>query len=245
MDAALSPSRIARQGLGLAPARGGAAAETSTCMACTREIRAGEPAIPWAPSKSTFTDWHHLGAPTRRVCADCALFLENKLLMRAQKCVISTTGAWSLARDAHRTWLLTDPPEPPFVVLVSDAMKQHLVWRAAPTLDRDLIAVQLGRSALRIDRPLLLEAVTWCAEVAALARDAGLKVTPNHPYLRLDRDLAETDHACLRPDIGALAARHAGVAERLERLAQLGPGEYWGLAVLAKARPAEPVCEPL
>ena len=166
----LSPSAIARLGLGLPPAEGPAADNDTTCMACGATIAAGEPAVPWKPSKSTFTDWPHLERQTGVVCRDCGPFLENRVLTKTQKCVVSRAGAWSLAKDAHRVWWLTDPPKTPFVAVISDSMKQHLVWRAQPTLDRDLLHLQLGRRTLTIDRPRALEAVDWCREIVDVAR---------------------------------------------------------------------------
>lgn len=242
----LSASRIARIGLALPPADGPAAPEATACMACGAPIASGEPAIAWKPSKSTFTDFQYLAAPqTGVVCADCRVFLDNKVLQKTQKCVISETGAWSLSKDAHRAWWLTEPPAPPFVAMISDSMKQHLVWRAAPTLDRQRLTLQLGRRSLTIDRPLALEATDWCRSIADAARQAGIKVTPNHPFERLDRDMVELSHAALRADVAAIAMDDPTLRDPLQRLLTLGNGELWALAVLAKSKPETPKAEPI
>lgn len=249
MNSALSPTAVALRGLRLPHAEGRAADAPLTCMACGQTIAPGQVAITWSPSTGTFTDWPYLVAPggtvSRRVCASCAPFLENALLTGTQKCVVSLSGAWSLSKDSHRVWFLRTPPAQPFVAVVSDSMKQHLLWRAAVTTDINLLRVQLGRRGLRIDRPLLLQAVQWCARAANLAREAGLRVAPDHPFRFLDRDCADPEHGMLRADIVRLAARTPELAEILEQLAQLGEGELWALSSLAKAKKEEPLAEPL
>jgi CRISPR type IV-associated protein Csf1 len=245
----MSPTVIALRGLRLPHAAGRAVTEPLTCMACGQAIAPGQAAIPWAPSTGTFTDWQYLVAPggtiSRHVCTSCAPFLANAMLTGTAKCVVSLAGAWSLSKDSHRAWFLRTPPAPPFVAVVSDRMKQHLLWRAAVTTDANLLRVQLGRRGLRIDRPLLLQAVQWCEKAANLAREAGLRVTPNHPFRLLDRDCADPEHGMLRADIVCLAASTPELGAILAQLAQLGEGELWALSSLAKAKKEEPLAEPL
>lgn len=243
----ISASRIAMAGLGgfTKPATGTPVSAPTACMACGVTIARGESAIKWRPSKSTFTDFQYLAAGSGVLCIYCAPLVENRVLVKTQKCVISEDGAWSLAKDAHRAWFLTDPPRTPFVAVISDSMKQHLIWRAPVTLDTDLLRVQIGRSSLSIDRPLLLEAVGWASAAAEIARAAGLRVTPNHPFARLDRERSAPGHGTVRGDILALANDHSELRELLRRLHALGEGELWGLSVLAKARRETPTVEPL
>ncbi len=240
----LSPSRIARLGLGLKPHSDKMAPNDTSCMACGAPISVGDPVFAWKPIKGTFTDFHYLSRPTKTVCMDCQPFLENQVLQKTQKCVISESGAWSLSKDSHRVWLLTDPPKPPFVAVISDSMKQHLIWRAMPTVDRDALSIQLGRQSLRIDRPLALEAMTWCRAIVDVARDEGVKVTPNHPFQRLDREAMDLAHGLMRDDLYALAMDHDDLKKPLAGLMALGPGELWALAILAKSKPVEPLAEP-
>lgn len=250
-----SPSRVVCEGLGLRPGHKGIPApENIICRACGTPVAAGDPVFVWRPSNTTFTDWQYLVHHEHDlICRWCHPFTINDLMRETQKCVVAagaTPGAWSLADDAARVWLLTNPPEPPFVAVISDSRKQHLVWRAAVTLDRDLLMVQLGRSTLRIDRPLALAAAEWAAEAARIMREQGVKVTPNHPFAFLDRERASTRHAVLDRKAVTQAERLARdgdhrLAELLERLTSLGEGELWALSCLAVAKRKTPEAERL
>lgn len=246
-----SPTAIAREGLGLARAVGPTLDKPVMCMACGSTIAVGEAALRWAPSPSTFTDWQYLARPGENaasgvVCADCAPLLGNDGMTPTQACVISRDdGAWSLSKDVNIMWFLRTPPKPPFVAVISDSMKQHLLWRAAVTTDTDLVFVQLGRSSLAIDRPLLAEAEGWCIRSAELARELGLAVTPRHPFRALDRKRGRPEHGILSPRIVEASRRSGELADLLHALLQLGEGELWALSILAKATVISPLAEPL
>ncbi|MFE8034033.1 type IV CRISPR-associated protein Csf1 [Thiohalocapsa marina] len=249
-DGRYSPSAVARAGLGLPPASGASRTSASTCMACGTAIPAGDTVVEWAPSHSTFTDWQYLVRDGYRgssggVCRDCAPLLKNRVMQRTQKCVISRDDAWSLAKDANRAWFLRTPPKPPFVAVISDAMKQHLLWRAAVTIDSDLIFVQLGRSTLRIDRPRLFEAEACCIRAAEIASTLGVAVHARHPFLALDRERSDPGHGVLNPTIVTASAHSVELADRLDALLQLGEGELWALSALVKVKIEVPLAEPL
>lgn len=214
-------------------------------MACGTPIPAGAPRAPWKPSRNTFTDWAYLAGASGVVCPDCTPFMQTETMMRAQACVANGEGVWSLKKDAHRMWLLTDLPQPPFVVVIADSRKQHLVWRAAVTLDRDLIRLQLGRAALSIDRPLALEAASWARELADAARAAGIKLTSHHAFASLDRQRTNVRHAVPRRDIAQFARADPRAGGLLARLLCLGEGELWALSVLSKAKTETPLKESL
>lgn len=246
-----SPSAVARAGLGLPTAPGAARNSATICMACGTSIPAGDAVIEWAPSHSTFTDWQYLIRDEYRgssgsVCRDCAPLLKNRVMQRTQKCVISRDdGAWSLAKDANRAWFLRTPPKPPFVAVISDAMKQHLLWRAAVTIDEDLIFVQLGRNTLRIDRPRLFDAEADCIRAAEIASMLGVAVQARHPFLALDRARSDPGHGVLNPAIVSASAHSGELADRLEALLQLGDGELWALSALVKVKIEVPLAKPL
>lgn len=246
-----SPTAIAREGLGLARAIGATLDQPVLCMACGSTIAPGEAALRWAPSPSTFTDWQYLArdgenAPSGVVCGDCAPLLGNDGMTPTQHCVISREdGAWSLSKDVNIMWFLRTPPKPPFVAVIADSMKQHLLWRAAVTTDTDLLYVQIGRSSLAIDRPLLFQGEAWCIRAAELARELGIRVTPRHPFRTLDRKRAGPEHAILNPRIIEASRDNRELADLLDALVQLGEGELWALSVLAKATVIAPLAEPL
>lgn len=240
----ISPTAVALAGLKQPPAPG-VDGPATRCMACGTMIPEGAPRLTWKPNQGTFTDWQYLDNHSRVCCPNCVPFLENRMLLATQRCVISATGAWSLSKDAHRAWLLRTPPDPPFVAVISDSMKQHLLWRAAVTVDKDLLRIQIGRSSLMIDRPMLMEAVGWANEAADIARAGGLKVNTRHPFAALDRERAAPAHAVLRNDIVRYAAAMPRLRTLLDHLLMLGEGELWGLSILAKQKEEVALQEPL
>lgn len=240
----ISPTAIALAGLKQPPATGTDGPATR-CMACGISIEDGAPRLAWKPNQGSFTDWQYLDNHSGVCCPHCIPFLENKLLTATQRCVIGIDGAWSLSKDAHRAWFLRTPPEPPFVAVISDSMKQHLLWRAAVTVDRDLLRIQIGRSGLMIDRPLLFDAVHWAGEAAEIARAGGLRVNTRHPFAALDRERSSPAHAVLRGDIVRLATDTPRLRTLLDHLLTLGEGELWGLSILAKQKEETPLQEPL
>lgn len=246
-----SPSHIARLALGLEASPTHTESQHTHCAACGAPLAAGSPSNRFKPTPSTFTDFQYLCAvPTNGeyvICQDCRQFAGPgvaNVMTATQYCVLSAQdGAAKLTNDAHRTWLLLTPPSAPFVAMISTQKRQHLVWRARVTLDPDLIYIQIGRRSLSIDRQRALAAVKTCAEAAQLARDLGLKVTPQHPFQRLDRGITDPRHAQIAAPIRAAAQRSAALREAIECLLQLGPGEQWALSILAKAKPEDPVRE--
>jgi len=246
---AISASKIACCGLGVPDQTGlPTTKEVTVCAACGVTIQPGETVVTWAPSKGTFTDYQYLVSQHKRVCQHCAAVVTNAILMKTQMAVINEKGAWQLSKDAHRIWLFLTPPAPPFVAVISDSMKQHLIWRARVTMDLNLIHVRLGMSDLSIRRPLLLEAVKWCQQAADIARSHQLKVTPDHPFNSLDRKRADLRHAVVRNDIQKLAlslAAHGApdLQNLLQQLNTLGEGELWALSALAKAKKEAPLPE--
>lgn len=255
----ISPSEIVSRGLGLQPAEGPLAKRPCQCMACGQPIATGAVAVPWRPPVGTFTDYQYLVDKQGVLCAWCPAFTAANMMDRTQKMVANCHGAWQLAKDDHRAWLLESPPDPPFVAVVSDQQRQHLVWRAPVTLSKELIGVQVGRRSLWIDRTALADRLHDCTESASMMRRLGYQVTPNHPFARLDRDLLDAGHGCLNDTALALLAADdsadadhddtAGVRrslrDRLCRLLTTTEGELWALAVLAKATPPTPTPESL
>ncbi|WPL18985.1 CRISPR type AFERR-associated protein Csf1 [Thiorhodovibrio winogradskyi] len=246
-----SASHLARLGLKLPPGEAPSAAEAYVCSACQTTQAAGRPRKDWKPKPYSFTDWLALrpGVQGRlSLCADCLPFFSMPVLLATQSLVVNREGAWSLSKDAHRAWFLTTPPAPPFVAMIGDATMQHLVWRARVSYSRELIAVQIGRSSLLIDRPWMLEAVQWARRAAEIGRALGLRVVSQHPFQRLSRhrnDLSDVAHGSMRADYLACASDHPELRDLLARLQQLGTGELWALAHLTKRKQEAPSALPI
>lgn len=238
------PAAIARAGLGLPPGSGPKAEKPFTCMTCGRTVPEGGTRVRWKPGAS-FTDWQYLASDSNAVCGDCSAFLGAVTLRNCAYMVANRRGAWKLTRDEHLVWLLTDPPAPPFVTVFAESQQQHLVWRAAPTLDANLMHIQYGRRSLRIDRPALFDASEKARRAAEIARENGCRVTPRHPFTRLDRKLTDLSHGVIRGDILGLAEENGELSALLDELMQLDEGVLWGLSILNKSKIENPLAEPL
>lgn len=238
----ISPSRLARQALGLAPAGFAHEGEATHCALCRGAIAPGEPSAP-VEFSNAFTDWASVG-DTGRACGDCEATTPQPVLRNLQRVVITERGLYPIGTDDHRAWFLLTPPDPPFAVVVSTRSATaafHLHWKAPVTLDRNLIVVQLDDQALYIRHPILLLALEACRRVAnglqAARPESRRRERLNHPFVVLDRSVSEPAHGALHPDVALLGPEHA---DDLRLLRRLWPGELWALATLAKANPPTP-----
>lgn len=218
----------------------------TACMFCGFLIPSGQARFAYKPGAS-FSDWQYLAARTNVLCAACVRFTENSILMATSHCVINKHGAWSLRKDEQLAWLFTTPPEPPFVVVWSDAQKAHLMWRATVSLDDNLIYVQIGRERISVDRALLAHALEWSQELVdiAVAHGEDHFAGRRHPFIALDRKREDLSHGQLSERILKLSAHDARARDLIGNLLAIGEGERWALAVLAKRNPVAPKAQPL
>ena len=219
-------SRFVRNAFGLSQV-GKPLREGARCAICGDAIEAGQNAQPFKPGEN-FNDLPSIAAANTRnpyspsyACGDCAALMAKPVMERLGYAVITRDGAWPLSRDAHRAALLTDPPEPPFVAQIKTTQLQHLAWRATLTLSRDYIRVCLGGRMIDVNRTLVGQALTKIRD----------ELNGRHPFQRLDRALADPAHGRIRGDVSA---------EHRRWFSQLGNGELWALAVLAKRNPPVP-----
>ena len=190
----LSPTRLARESLGMAPYPS-EAPEAFTCPLCAARRKAGSPGVPF-PFGANFNDWPSLVAvfgkrevPLARqplVCGDCILFMNKPMLRLMGAALLTTNGAFALRGDkeggptAGQTILnlILHPPQAPFVVTIHSGAAMsisHLIWRAPVTLDQRLIRLRYGPRVLSIRRHLL-------DRTLAIAERLGLKGTvPRDP----------------------------------------------------------------
>ncbi|RMH36419.1 MAG: hypothetical protein D6694_13925 [Gammaproteobacteria bacterium] len=222
--------------------------EAGVCACCGRDVDEGEP-VQFTRFSAKFTDFNRLAAPeSDYICAHCAALMKAEPMRLFKQCVICANGkAYSLTKDTHRQWFLTSPPEPPFVAIMAEKLTAiaHLIWHAPVTLDKNMLFVQRGHTTLIIDRPYLMELVDMCAEAAQIAREAGIKVTPPHPFVSLDRNLESLQHGVIRQDIAAVLETTERGRFLLAEIMNASEGELWALATLAKTNSAEPECEAL
>ena len=60
------------------------------------------------------------------VCGACMALWHKDFLQRYSKTYATAHGVWKLASNDDTMAFLTNPPEPPFVALISTTQQQHL-----------------------------------------------------------------------------------------------------------------------
>ena len=250
VDRIVYGSDLAVSALGIQPEGVPWSREPTRCACCGKPVLPGDLAVRdkdrFGPQ---FTDGPYLACKgSGAVCGACSAVMNAKPLRALQRAVVTANAVYPIGRDAHRTWLLLQPPEPPYVAVVSDTKQAHLVWRTPVTMDNNLVVVRLGSRLLRIRRWLLEQAISDCqlvADAVNAARDAGdgqgrrkkaAVAGLRHPFVALSRELSEQAHGILRREVACEDERSPGsdVGKAVARLKRLGPGELWGLATLAK-----------
>ena len=229
----ITGTQIALQGLKLAP-MGNPARKAGQCACCTSPIAVGELASPLTVS-SGFMDARAVQNKAAKpiLCGSCAPFFAKKAMIKTQKVIASAEGVYPIGKGENRAWFLVHPPKPPFVVVFSDSKLQHLLWRAAVTLDADNWQVQVGPRTMLVRRLLVLRAVEAAHAVIAAhaAGVGGKKKPPASPFLSLDPELGDLNTGRLRPDMRD-AARKAGLASEIAILESLGIGEIWAIGAI-------------
>lgn len=179
-------------------------------------------ATSYGPNFTSDLDLAARGSPV--VSGYVAPLLAKPVMQRTQAALFCEKGAYKLTKDSARIWLFEDPPEGPYVVAVSDATLQHLIWRTPVNYSKDLMVVRLGERLLRIRRPVLLRAAEW------------LHALPEYPFRILDRKLTHFEH-------GIPADSADLTPDQIAEIARLTPGELWALSSMVKRKPevgAEP-----
>ena len=125
----------------------------------------------------------------------------------------------------RRRWrdILLEPPEPPFVAVLTEVGKKNLIWRAPIALDRDLFGVQFEEIAVTIRRRDYAACLAAFERLTALGfgkaqvlsgryNATGLKKAGLRPWQEAEAEIApwrlrETDlmhlvaHVAIAPDI--------------------------------------------
>lgn len=185
----ISPTRLARENLGLVP-HSGEAPHDFICPLCAARRETGSPAVPF-PFGLNFNDWPSLAAvygkregPLTKqplVCGDCIPFMNKPMLRAMGAALVTASGVFALRGDGTGKvtpsqtilHLILYPPEPPFVVTINNKgpmSLSHLIWRAPVNFDKRLIRVRYGDRILAIRRHML-------DRTLAIAERLGLKGT--------------------------------------------------------------------
>ena len=226
------------------------------CAFCGASIKVGD-LYSGAKFSDFFMDDLSLAARgSTSVCGWCQPTLTSAGLIATQGGIFSPTScvagrSWNIWGEA-----LTNPPEPPFVMIFATAKNQHMAWRAPVNWSRDMFHARVGLRDLRIRRPVLLEAVQACIRLgeaqervlSALEKKSGKprkakpprkppsdptekkRVRYANPYVSLTADLKNSAHGKIKPSYSGLDWSNEPEAKKdLEFLRTLPLGETWGL----------------
>lgn len=197
------------------------------CAMCGAPVGAGDRCL--LTDKDTFAGSFNnrldLAFPSSPlVCADCATLWQKDFLQRFSKTVANRHGVYKLASNEDHAQFVLDPPEPPFVAILSTTQQQHLIWRTPVTLSKQLLFVRLGDEILAIRPQHVRQALLDYEALVALMAAHKLKGLP----CIFDRDLASERVGSIRPDVRRLALAN-GLADEVERLVALTMGDWWAL----------------
>lgn len=161
MNTYTTSSVVILQALGQDP-DGVPAKEEGACALCGLRINPGEFCAPLALGPAFMDDLSLAARGSQIVCGHCGPLLTAKGLMTTGYGAFSPAGHAPFRKWADIARLLTDPPEPPFVMTYATSNNQHMAWRSPVNLSRDLFYVRVGLRDLKIRRKVLLAAVDTC-----------------------------------------------------------------------------------
>lgn len=264
MQTLISPSDLVMRAAGRTPPRGEPAGKSGYCAMCGKPHTENDLVFPFEPEAS-FTDHNSLSDPTSSViCGSCVGVWSGEFTQTYSKSVICEEGVFPSAKNNHIAYWLLNPPNPPFIMMLSDQKRQHLVWRTPVNYSNKVYQVRFGSKLLTIRLNRLKQAVESCrllSEAASVGRKgAALK----SPFLSMARELDDLKHGRINPNVlkavrleeesaqlektmTEIELRQLPLRQALEDLNTITPGEMWALTALLYAtnphRP-EPVLTP-
>lgn len=236
---ALTSSVVIAQALRIAP-DGAPARKPGVCALCGLDIAIGDLCARLSLDRGFMDDVSMVARGSQVTCGYCPPLMRAKPLRDTGFGSFSAVGGfqpfcWWVEGTVAKQ--ITQPPEPPFVMVYATARNQHMAWRAPVNLSRDLFYVRVGLRDLKIRRHILAEAVDHCrvlGEALYPAKDGAPPSTRKpltHPFVKLDANLKDGDHGRLNhlvfsPDIAAAVKDYA---VHLAAIMSLTAGEIWAL----------------
>lgn len=209
------------------------AKESLGCVLCGRRIKPGERYSRWIPGPN-FTDGPSLThrQDARFQCEYCAAVLPAAVFAKLQRHVITMEGVYPISKSEHRRWFLESPPEPPFLSVLSDSKRAHMIWRTPVSRSKDAIFIRVSGRLFCVNRPRVLAASKISS---TLAERTGYKYC-SHPFASTEvtrnKDTDNTmEFGRIRPHVGAVLT-----SEERNLFLSLSPGDVWALGVLASSR---------
>jgi len=260
----VSASRLACEAMRWHPMGSPGAHNGGHCAMCGHRLDKETPALPLkdAINEKSFTDWTFLARGATHVCGWCARTVTSKakgydpnsgkskvvegdFTQTYADVVITPEGIFPFRTNQARAWFLLNPPEPPYVLWVKSAQRQHVVWRANVNYSRDLMVFPHGFQTLVV-RPAQLERGKEAYD-ELLRRYQSLPGNKSRKTLfirGLSRTLESTSHGAFSDRVLEWINQQGDpeIRECLEIVRSLTPGELWALGALTalKDTPQKP-----
>lgn len=235
-----SPSELAVTAAKLEPSGTHHASGLCHCAMCGLTIQAGE-LISDFNYGDTFTDFNALAyRESKVICGNCRTIWRSEFMGGYAKSVMTEQGIFPFSKMENQAYFLLNPPRTPFLMLLSDQKKQHLVWRSPINTVRDVFAFRFGSALLVIRHQYLLQALDATKLLVDKHNEGKKKM--HHiktPFVRLDWNLTSPSHGQIRESVLSLDDAESRRAVGLLRGAT--HGEKWALCpILACKSPVKP-----
>lgn len=220
--------------------------ETDThCTMCAAPLPAGTMANKVVPA--TFGDAFNNKLDLRalsgtHVCGACQALWSKDWLQKYSKSYACAEGVFKLASNEDQAAFLLNPPEPPFVAILSTRQQQHMIWRTPVSMSQALFYVRMDGDILTIRRQHLMDALqAWKHTVDLMANTLpeGRKRPLKGPPAWIDRQLESSTTGMLREDVEDLL-RQVGDTWAIDQLNSLSVGEWWALNIVNRFDPMAP-----
>jgi CRISPR type IV-associated protein Csf1 len=237
----LSPSELVMQACGRTPAIGDPAKEGGRCAMCGKLHNKGDSVFPFKPDDS-FTDVSSLAVPGSPVmCGACVGVWNEEFTQKYMNSVICSEGVYPFASNNDIAYWLMNPPKPPFMLMIGDQKRQHLVWRTPINHSREIYQVRFGSKLLTIRRSRLAPALEACDQLSAAASIGRKGGALKSPFQSMARALKDIKHSKINSKVYDVVKSNPELKPALDFITNLTPGELWALtALLYGKEPSKP-----
>lgn len=155
------PSQLLVSGARLTPISSMTAEHDDHCAFCGRPIATGDNcSLTNDYLSNTFMDFNSMAKPDGEyICDTCPVVFKKEWLMNHAKSAVTMDAVYKIASFENLLSMLLNPPAPPFMLFMSDAQQQHLVWRTPVNYSRDVFFLRFGQHIVRVNRARLQAAV--------------------------------------------------------------------------------------
>lgn len=248
----ISATQLLVDKLAMKPVGSEIATKDGRCVMCGGEYAAGEMVEPWAPGDS-FTEFSDLQYPAgTHICGACKAAWRKEFMQGYTKAVVCDGGLYGFfSNDAVAHWL-TNPPPPPYLMVISTQQLGHIYWKAPVNYSQSIMRIRYNDKVLVVRRDHLAECVGAVralseAKLALEAAEEAARVKAGKPAkrgkpvlfrspIRLDRKLEQSDHGLIEGWARDLALGDPALMRAVETLEQATSGEVWGLAHVLHAK---------